>query len=96
MTVSDLLDIYDSINRDITKLKCTKTSIPIDREYSSVLQNTLSTEIEKFENLKSLLLNLEIDMPEDTSTVSEISTVEIETIPEDIDYSDPTFFPTSV
>ncbi|MBP7283205.1 MAG: hypothetical protein KBA66_16590 [Leptospiraceae bacterium] len=83
MDVRDLYNIYESINRDIAKLKTTRSSIPVDREYSSVLQNTITSEIEKFENLKKLILELEVEIPDDFKTVEKQS----------VDYTDPSFFP---
>ena len=64
MNVRDLYNIYESINRDIAKLKTTRSSIPVDREYTSVLQNTITSEIEKFESLKKLIQELEVEIPE--------------------------------
>ncbi|MBP9889792.1 MAG: hypothetical protein KBF93_26075 [Leptospiraceae bacterium] len=83
MNVRDLYNIYESINRDIAKLKTTRSSIPVDREYTSVLQNTITSEIEKFESLKKLILELEVEIPEDYKTIEK----------ENVDYTDPSFFP---
>ena len=80
MNVRDLYNIYESINRDIAKLKTTRSSIPVDREYTSVLQNTI---IEKFESLKKLIQELEVEIPDDYKTVEKQS----------VDYTDPSFFP---
>ena len=60
MDVRDLYNIYESINRDIAKLKTTRSSIPVDREYSSVLQNTITSEIE-------------VEIPDDFKTVEKQS-----------------------
>ncbi len=83
MEVRDLYNIYESINRDIAKLKTTRSSIPVDREYSSVLQSTITSEIEKFESLKKLILELEVDIPDDFKASEK----------ENVDYTDPSFFP---
>jgi hypothetical protein len=90
MDVKDLYNIYESINRDIAKLKTTRSSIPVDREYTSVLQNTISSEIEKFENLKKLILELEVEIPDNFKPIEVVKTVENKTV---IDYTDPSFFP---
>ena len=83
MNVRDLYNIYESINRDIAKLKTTRSSIPVDREYTAVLQNTITSEIEKFESLKKLIQELEVEIPDDYKTVEKHS----------VDYTDPSFFP---
>ncbi len=90
MLVKELLNIYESINRDVAKLKSTINSIPGDRDYTNIVQNTIYTEIEKFENLKKLVLTLEVNVPEDYSSTR---TPELKI---NLDYSDPTFFPSSV
>lgn len=83
MDVRDLYNIYESINRDIAKLKTTRSSIPVDREYTSVLQNTITSEIEKFENLKKLILELEVEIPENFKATDK----------NEVDYTDPSFYP---
>lgn len=63
MDVSELCHIYESLNQDIAELKQTKNRIPSDREYSEVLNKSIALEIEKYENLKSMLLDLEVEVP---------------------------------
>ncbi|HMV79813.1 MAG TPA: hypothetical protein PL048_14025 [Leptospiraceae bacterium] len=63
MNVKDLYSIYESINEDIDSLKQTIHKIPQEREYSEVLQKSIHLEIEKYENLKGLILDIEIDLP---------------------------------
>jgi hypothetical protein len=89
MQVKELLNIYESINKDISKLNSTIQYIPENRDYANVLQNTIFSEIEKFENLKKMILNLEVELVDD---YTETKT----TIPKPLDYSDPIFFPASV
>jgi hypothetical protein len=63
LEVSDLCHIYESLNQDIAELKQTKNRIPTDREYSEILKDSISLEIEKYENLKSMILDLEVEIP---------------------------------
>lgn len=89
MLVKELLNIYESINKDIAKLNSTVQYIPENREYADILQNTIFTEIQKFENLKKLILDLDVELTEDyVETPSNI--------PKKVDYTDPIFFPASV
>jgi hypothetical protein len=63
LLVSDLCNIYESLNQDIAELKQTRNRIPSGREYSEVLKKSITLEIEKYENLKSKLLDLEVEVP---------------------------------
>ena len=68
MKVQDLCYIYESINQDILELKQTRNKVPTDREYTSALQKSINKEIEKFENLKGMVLDLEVEIPANFST----------------------------
>ncbi|HMY34276.1 MAG TPA: hypothetical protein PLM36_24755, partial [Leptospiraceae bacterium] len=59
------------------------SSIPVDREYTTILQSTITSEIEKFESLKKLIQELEVEIPDDFKTIEKQS----------VDYSETTFFP---
>jgi hypothetical protein len=63
MTVKELYGLYESVNKDIAELKGTQSSIPFDREYSSLLKKSLSSEIDKFEAIRKSILELEIEIP---------------------------------
>lgn len=63
MNVKDLCYIYESLGQDIVELKQTKNRIPAAREYSEALKKSITLEIEKFENLKSMILDLEVEVP---------------------------------
>jgi hypothetical protein len=63
LNVRDLCNLYESINQDILELKQTKNRIPSERDYTNALLKGISQEIEKYENLKSMLLDLEVDLP---------------------------------
>lgn len=78
MNVRELYSIYESLNRDIDKLKATKSSIPADRDYTGLLQKTINSEIERYENLKKSLLEVEIDMQENVSYVEKFDEEEYE------------------
>ena len=62
MNVKDLCHIYESLNQDIGELKQTRNRIPENREYSEMLKKSITQEIEKYENLKSMLLDLEVEV----------------------------------
>ncbi|MDX1960586.1 MAG: hypothetical protein SFU98_18590 [Leptospiraceae bacterium] len=81
MNVRDLCNLYESLNGDILELKQTKNRIPTERDYSNALLKGITTEIEKYENLKSMLLDLEVDLP---------SNMPVEKISND--FSDTSFF----
>ncbi len=89
MLVKELLTIFESINKDITKLNSTVQYIPDNREYATILQNTIFTEIQKFENLKKLILELDVEVAKNYIETPS-------TIPKKTDYTDPIFFPASV
>jgi len=81
LNVKDLCNLYESINQDIVELKQTKNRIPTERDYSNALQRSITLEIEKYENLKGMLLDLEVDLP-GTMPIEKISN----------DYSDSSFY----
>jgi chromosome segregation ATPase len=61
--VSDLHEIFESIQRDIDELKETKARIPKEREYSKHLIASISEEIKKLEDRREMILNLEVKLP---------------------------------
>jgi hypothetical protein len=63
VNVKDLCYIYESLNQDILELKQTKNRIPAAREYTETLKKSITLEIEKYENLKSMILDLEVEVP---------------------------------
>lgn len=64
MNISELCELYESIQQDITELKQTKSRIPENREYTEAIRKSIAQEIEKFEVLKGMILDLEIEIPE--------------------------------
>lgn len=64
LNISELCKIYESIQQDIVDLKQTKARIPENREYTENIQKSLTQEIEKFELIKGMILDLEIEIPE--------------------------------
>lgn len=64
MNISDLCQLYEAINRDISDLKQTRNRIPENREYTEAIRKSITQEIEKFEILKGMILDLEIEIPE--------------------------------
>lgn len=64
MNISELCKIYESINQDIFDLKQTRNRIPENREYTDIIRKSITQEIEKFEILKGMILDLEIEIPE--------------------------------
>jgi hypothetical protein len=76
--VSDLINLYDAIERDIEELKDTLRLVPEDREYASGIKDSISIEIEKLGTLQKEILSLEISL-EDTLPHEKLES--IETIP---------------
>jgi hypothetical protein len=60
--VSDLINLYDAIERDIEELKDTLRLVPEDREYSTGIKESISLEIEKLGTLQKEILALEISL----------------------------------
>lgn len=64
MNIAELCKLYESIQQDIAELKQTKSRVPENREYTEVIRKSITQEIEKFEILKGMILDLEIEIPE--------------------------------
>jgi hypothetical protein len=76
--VSDLIHLYDAIERDIGELEDTLRLVPEDREYASGIKDSIAMEIEKLGTLQKEILSLEISL-EDTQPREKLES--IETIP---------------
>ncbi len=58
--VANLYKKLETIDRDITELRNTKSRISAERDYSDFLKNSFDLEISKLENQKKEMLSLKI------------------------------------
>ena len=75
LKVSDLVNLQQSIDRDLDELNETLKRIPSDREYSQGIQNSIENEILKLGELQKELLEIEISIEEPISNTEKVEKV---------------------
>ena len=75
LKVSDLLNLQQSIERDLDELNETLKRIPSDRDYSSGIQNSIENEIFKLGELQKELLDIEISIEDPFADTQKIEKV---------------------
>lgn len=63
VNVKEVLAIFSSLEKDINELDQTHKNISENRDYSKTLKDSISSEIQKLESIKSSLLGLEVELP---------------------------------
>ncbi len=63
VNVKEVLAIFSSLEKDINELDQTHKNISENRDYSKTLKESIFSEIEKLELIKSSLLGLEVELP---------------------------------
>jgi hypothetical protein len=83
--VKEIFELYSTLERDIAELIQTNRIVMEDRDYSSSVKSSISKEIQKLEDIKQKLLNLEVDVPKNLyikELESELKNHSTKTIPE--------------
>ena len=75
LKVSDLLNLQQSIERDLGELNETLKRIPSDRDYSLGIQNSIENEIYKLGELQKELLDIEISIEDPFADTQKIEKV---------------------
>ncbi|MCW7471077.1 hypothetical protein [Leptospira kanakyensis] len=83
VTVAHLYKKLEELDRDVVELKKLTDRLASDREYSPILKETFSSEMNKLEDQKSEILKLNVSRPEALAKKSPaVSEKPVQTLPQ--------------